>query len=173
MRGIGYWSIIVITLTFSACAGNSTFNDLDEFIKDSEKGLRGQVDPVPEVKPFKHFAYEAFDIPSPFISRKNEETQLAKNGIQPDLKRRKEVLERYPLESLKMVGSLQQHETIFALIESPEDALHRVSIGNYIGQDFGRIADISESEIRLKEIVQDGVNEWTERVSTLMLEEQE
>lgn len=173
MRERCYWLIILITLILSACAGNSTFSDLDEFIENSGNGLRGQVDPVPEVKPFKHFAYEAFDMTSPFISRKNDETQLAKNGIQPDLERRKEVLERYPIESLKMVGSLQQNETIFALIESPEDALHRVGIGNYMGQNFGRIADISESEIRLKEIVQDGVNEWTERISTLMLEEQE
>jgi len=172
MRTKYHWLIIMVFLTLSACAGGG-FNDLDEFVKESGKGLRGQVEPVPEMVPFKHFVYEAFDIPSPFISRKNEDAQQANNGLQPDLKRRKEVLERYPLESLKMVGSLQRHEIIFALIESPEDTLHRVSVGNYMGQDFGRIADISESEIKLKEIVQDGVNEWTERVSTLMLEDQE
>lgn len=172
MRIKYHWQIIMVFLALSACAGGS-FNDLDEFVKESGKGLRGQVDPIPEMEPFKYFVYEAFDIPSPFISRKNEEAQHANNGLQPDLKRRKEVLERYPLESLKMVGSLQQHEIIFALIESPEDTLHRVSVGNYMGQDFGRIADISESEIKLKEIVQDGVNEWTERVSTFMLEDQE
>lgn len=172
MRADCYWLLITVSLTLSACTGGG-FDDLDEFIKNAGKGLRGQVDPVPEMKPFKHFIYEAFDIPSPFISRKNEETQRDNNGLQPDLKRRKEVLERYPLESLKMVGSLQQHEKIFALIESPEDTLHRVSVGSYMGQHFGRIADISESEIKLKEIVQDGVNEWTERVSTLMLEDQD
>ena len=172
MRTKYHWLIIMVFLTLSACAGGG-FNDLDEFVKESGKGLRGQVDPIPEMVPFEHFVYEAFDIPSPFISRKNEDTQQANNGLQPDLERRKEVLERYPLESLKMVGSLQQHKIIFALIESPEDTLHRVSVGNYMGKDFGRIADISESEIKLKEIVQDGVNEWTERVSTLMLEDQE
>jgi type IV pilus assembly protein PilP len=172
MRSKRHWPLFIFFLALSACAG-SGFNDLEEFVKDAGQGLRGQVEPVPEMKPFKRFVYEAFDIPSPFVSRKNEEAQSDSSGLKPDLNRRKEVLERYPLESLKMVGSLQQQEMIFALIESPEDTLHRVRIGNHMGQNFGQIAEISESEIKLKEIVQDGVNEWTERVSTLMLEDQE
>ena len=167
-----HWPLLTLFLALSACAGGD-FNDLEEFIKDAGKGLRGQVEPMPEMKPFKNFVYDAFDMHSPFVSRKNEESQRESSGLKPDLNRRKEVLESYPLESLKMVGSLQQHEMIYALIESPEDTLHRVSVGNHMGQNFGRIAAISESEIKLKEIVQDSVNEWTERVSTLMLEHQE
>jgi type IV pilus assembly protein PilP len=85
------------------------------------------------------------------------------------LTRRKEVLESYPLESLAMVGSLQQNDMIYALIKSPEGTLHRVKMGNYLGQNFGKISHISESEVKLQEIVQDGVNEWVERTSALML----
>ena len=68
-----------------------------------------------------------------------------------------------------MVGSLQQHDIIFALIKSPDGTLHRVKLGNHLGQNFGKINQISEAEVKLSEIVQDGVNEWTERTSALML----
>ncbi|SER37266.1 type IV pilus assembly protein PilP [Nitrosomonas sp. Nm51] len=144
-------------------------DDLENFISTAGKGLRGQVDPLPEVKSYEFFTYDAFEMSSPFEPRKNEQTQGAGNGIKPDLTRRKEYLESFPLESLEMVGSLEQNETIYAVVRTPEGSLLRVGIGNYLGQDFGRINQISESEIRLRELVQDGVNEWTERISTLML----
>ncbi len=164
--------LLVVSLMMIACSGRD-YSDLDEFISNAGIGLRGKVDPLPEVKPYEHFTYEAFDILNPFVPRKNENTQSISSELQPDLKRRKEVLESFPLESLKMVGSLQQKNVIFALIKSSDGTLHRVNAGNYIGQDFGKIDHISESEVKLREVVQDGVNEWTERVSTLMLEDQE
>ncbi len=89
------------------------------------------------------------------------------------MERRKEPLEKFPLESLKMVGSLEQEEESYALIKAPDNSLHRVKTGGYLGQNFGLISDISESEVNLKEIVQDSTGDWAERVSTLMLEDQE
>lgn len=163
---------ILFPLLLTACS-EGNYNDLDKFIMDSGKGLYGQIDPVPEVKPHTHFTYEAFDIPSPFFPRQNEQAERMSGGLKPDLKRQREVLENFPLESLDMVGSLEKNKEIFALIISPDGVLHRVTVGNHLGQNFGQIADISESEVMLKEIVQDGVNDWTERVSTLMLEHQE
>ena len=160
--------LLIISLMMTACSQNS-YNDLEAFIKDAGNGLHGQIDLVPEVKPYKHFAYQAFDIPTPFLPRKSDQAQSIMSGIQPDLNRHKEVLESYPLESLSMVGSLQREELIFALIKSPDGTLHRVKKGNYLGQNFGRIDHISESEVKLVEIVQGGVNEWTEQVSALML----
>ncbi|MDP1559512.1 MAG: pilus assembly protein PilP [Nitrosomonas sp.] len=171
MTKVFHLLLFILSLMLVACS-EENHNDLDEFIRDSGKGLRGQVDPVPDVKLHKHFIYEAFDIPSPFIPRQNEQAQSTRSGLQPDLKRRKEVLEQYPLESLRMVGSLEKNKEIFALINSPDGTLHRVSIGNHLGQNFGRIAGISESEVILKEIVEDGVNDWAERVSSLRLENQ-
>ncbi len=158
---------IISLIMITACSQND-YGDLETFVNDSGNGLHGQIDPLPEVKPYKHFTYQAFDIPNPFLPRKSE-VQNTMSGIQPDLNRSKEVLESYPLESLLMVGSLQREESIFALIKAPDGALHRVKKGNYLGQNFGKIDHVSEAEVRLVEFVQGGVSEWTERASTLML----
>jgi len=169
---ISHLLLFMVSLLFVACS-EVDYSDLDEFVKNSGQGLRGQMDPVPGVKSHKHFTYDAFDISSPFIPRQNELVKNENSGLQPDLERRREALENFTLDSLKMVGSLQQDEKVFALINSPDGTLHRVSIGNYLGKDFGQIAIISESEITLKEIVQDSVNDWSERISSLMLDGQE
>lgn len=160
--------LIISVMMITACSQNG-YSDLETFINDSGNGLHGQIDPLPEVKPYKHFTYQAFDIPNPFLPRKSDQAQNTMSGIQPDLNRSKEVLESYSLESLSMVGSLQREESIFALIKSPDGTLHRVKKGNYLGQNFGKIDRISEAEVKLVEIVQGGVNEWTERTSALML----
>ena len=160
--------LLVSLIMLSACSQND-YSDLEAFIQRAGEGLQGKVDPLPEFKPYHSFVYKAFDLSDPFAPRKNDQVQSVSNGIQPDLTRRKEVLESYPLESLMMVGSLQRHDMIYALIRSPEGTIFRVKTGNYMGQDFGRISHVSESEIKLQEIVQDGVNEWTERSSSLML----
>lgn len=164
--------LLIIPLTLSAC-GNETHSDLELFVKNSGNGLRGQVVPVPEVQPYSHFPYTAFEIPNPFKPRKNKLANSDGGGLQPDFSRRKEPLEKFSLESLKMVGSLEQDEKSFALIKAPDSTLHRVKQGGYLGQNFGLISDISESEVNLKEIVQDSTGDWSERISTLMLEDQE
>lgn len=160
---------LIIALAMLTACSQHGYSDLEAFVNNAGNGLQGQIDPVPEVKSYQHFPYQAFDIPNPFLPRKSDQAQSTVNGIQPDLNRHKEVLESYPLESLSMVGSLQRDGLIFALIKSPDGTLHRVKKGNYLGQNFGRIDHISEAEVKLMEIVQGGVNEWTERVSALML----
>lgn len=164
--------LLMLPLSLLACA-NETHDDLEAFVRDSGKGLRGKVVPVPEVQSYSHFPYTAFEIPNPFKPRKNKLAKGEGGGLQPDLERRKEPLEKFPLESLKMVGSLEQEEESYALIKAPDSSLHRVKTGGYLGQNFGLISDISESEVNLKEIVQDSTGDWAERVSTLMLEDQE
>jgi len=164
--------LLALPIVLSAC-GEGTYSDLDQFIKDSGKGLRGKVNPLPEVKPYEHYAYNAFDLPDPFKPRKSEPLKGGGGGLQPDLGRRKEALESFPLESLKMVGTLQQNKAVYALIKAPDSTLHRVKAGSYLGQNFGLISNISESEVKLKEIVQDSIGDWAERISTLMLEDQE
>lgn len=161
--------MLLLSALLVACEGGSSYSDLEAFVSTAGEGLAGHVDPLPAVKTYESFTYTAFDIPSPFAPRKNEQVQHVSSDLQPDLNRRKEFLESYPLESLQMVGSLEQNEIFYGVIKSPEGTLYRVAVGNYLGQDFGQIRQISESEIRLREIIQDGVNEWTERVSTLML----
>lgn len=169
IRHIFLLALFMIPLTMMTACTQNDYADLEAFIQSSGDGLHGQIDPLPEVKPQQYFTYEAFDISSPFVPRKNDQAQTITSGIQPDLSRHKEVLESYPLESLSMVGSLQRHNMIFALIKSPDGTLHRVKIGNHLGENFGKINQISEAEVKLSEIMQDGVNEWTERTSVLML----
>lgn len=158
-------------VVISACS-EATFSDLEEFVSKSGEGLRGKVDPLPEIKSFNQFNYEAFDIPDPFSAKKNNQSK-SHNALQPDLSRRKEALEHFPLENLAMVGTLQRDNRIFALIKTPDHTIHRVMAGNYLGQNFGLITAISEGEIKLTEIIQDSANEWAERHGALMLQAQE
>ncbi len=159
--------IIVPALIVAACGEG--YADLRQFVKESDKNIPRQIDPLPQVKPFSPFAYEGFDLPDPFKPRKLAIKQDGGGGGQgPDLNRRKEALEAYPLEQLKMVGTLFQSGSMYALVRA-DRTLYRVKKGNYLGQNFGLITDITDTEIKLKEIVQDTAGDWTERESTLPL----
>ena len=155
-------------------AGCSTETDeLKQFVRDSDKGIPRRVEPLPAVKPFEPFTYEGFDLPDPFKPRKMAAADKgsAAGGVAPDLNRRKEPLEAFPLEQLKMVGTLSQNKETYALVKA-DKTLYRVKKGNYMGQNFGLITDVNESEIKLKEIVQDSAGDWTERQSVLPLLEE-
>ena len=89
----------------------------------------------------------------------------------PDLRRRKEPLEAFPLESLQMVGTLQRGKSTYALVRTTDKDIYQIKIGNYMGQNFGVVVEITDGEIRLKELVQDGAGDWTERSSTIQLAE--
>ena len=157
--------IIAFLLLVASCGEG--YSDLRQFVKESEKVPR-KIEPLPQVRPFAPFAYEGFDLPDPFRPRKLAVKQDGGGGLAPDLNRRKEPLEAYPLEQLKMVGTLQQSGVIYALVRA-DRTLYRVRKGNYLGQNFGLITNISDTEIKLKEIVQDTAGDWTERESVLPL----
>jgi type IV pilus assembly protein PilP len=148
-------------------------SDLKQFVKDSENLPRGRIPPLPEVKPYEPVAYNAFDLLDPFTPRKIEPPKGAASGggIQPDFNRRKEPLEAFPLENLKMVGILQQKGVTHALVKTPDNNVYRVRAGNYMGQNFGRIVKVTESAVQLKEIVQDSGGSWEERDQALQLQE--
>jgi type IV pilus assembly protein PilP len=159
-------------LSLGACSGEP-HGDLREFVKQSENLPHGRIAPLPEVKPYEPFTYSAFDLLDPFKPRKIEPPRgTSGGGIAPDLNRRREPLEGYPLESLRMVGTLEQKKQVYALVRAPDNTLFRVRTGNYVGQNFGRIVGISESAIKLKEIVQDGSGNWEEKDQVLQLQEE-
>jgi type IV pilus assembly protein PilP len=161
---------IAIAMLVAGCS--SELDDLKKFVRDSDKGLPRRVDPLPAVKPFEPFAYEGFDLPDPFKPRKlAAPKEGGAGGVAPDLNRRKEPLEAFPLEQLKMVGTLQQGNEMYALVRA-DKTLYRVKKGNYMGQNFGLITDVSDTEIKLKEIVQDSAGDWAERQSVLPLLEE-
>lgn len=164
-------SVLALAAAVAGCGGDQ-FSDLKQFVEESGQGLRGRVEPIPEVRQFEPFAYNAFDLPDPFKPR---ELALANRGgggggPQPDLNRRKEALESFALETLQMVGTLEQKRVRYALIKTPDNNLYRVRIGNYVGQNFGVITAISESAVTLKEVIQDSSSgSWNERTSNLQL----
>lgn len=160
-------------LLLVGCTGEE-FGDLKAELKDKTKDLRGRIDPLPVVKPYEPVPYKAFEQPDPFSIAKIElvtkSAGAGGGGLKPDLNRPKEPLEAYPLESLKMVGVLQQKKANFALVKA-DAGLYRVKVGNYMGQNFGLITTITESQIELRELIQDAGGDWTERQSTLQLQE--
>ena len=164
---------ILVPLALLALAGcSSDLDDLKQFVRDSDKRVPPKIDPLPAVKPFEPFTYEGFDLPDPFKPRKlSAPKEGSGGGVAPDLNRRKEPLEAFPLEQLKMVGTLSQGPDTYALVRA-DKTLYRVKKGNYMGQNFGLITDVSDSEIKLKEIVQDSAGDWAERQSVLPLLEE-
>ena len=163
-RAYLYFGLVAL---LSACGGES-HSDLRTWMQEQGRGVKGKLDPLPQVKPYEPFAYNAFDLPDPFKPRKIEPVKGG-SKLAPDLNRRKEPLEAFPLESLQMVGTLQRGKNRFALVRTTEKDIYQVKVGNYMGQNFGVVVDINDSEIRLKELVQDGAGDWTERSSTIQL----
>jgi type IV pilus assembly protein PilP len=163
---------VLIPLLLTACGGEE-FQDLEDFVKNSGADMRGKVEPPPQIKPYEPFNYDnSSNLPNPFMPRKPE---LRNNGLagvnQPDLNRHREALEEFPLDGLKMVGFLYQGKEGYAIIRSPDSKLHRVKVGNYMGQNFGQISSITETEVTLKEMIQDSAGDWSERESSLQLVE--
>jgi type IV pilus assembly protein PilP len=141
-------------------------------MNDASKGLKGRVSPLPEVKDYEPVAYDAGNLVDPFrVSRVIPER--VSSGKEPPRDRQREPLEAYPLESLKYVGVIMPQEEGSVAIIRVDSALYQVRQGNYLGQNFGVITDINESEVILKELVQDAAGDWVERVGSLLLQGQE
>jgi type IV pilus assembly protein PilP len=159
---------IVIVLGLTGCGGGN-MDDLQTFVAETGKDMQGKIKPLPEVKVYEPFTYNAFDLPDPFKPRKL--STGGGSGMQPDLNRPKEPLEAYSLETLKMVGVLSQHGTIEAVIKTPDNTIYHVKKGNHMGQNFGLVTQIGNTEVTLREIVQDSAGDWSERTSTLILQD--
>lgn len=97
--------------------------------------------------------------------------QASNNGVKPDFDRPRESLEEFPLDSLRMVGTLEQHESNWALINDTDGTIHRVQAGNYAGQNYGKITRVTEFEVELTEIIPDGIGGWMERPATIAISE--
>ena len=163
----------LICLALAGCSGEQ-HSDLRQFVRDSDNMPRGRIPPLPEVKPYEPFEYAAFDLLDPFVVRTITAPKSAKPDPRlPDPNRRKGPLEAFPLENLKMVGSLSQKKEYFALIKTPDNNLYRVKMGDFMGQNFGRVIEISESAVKLKELIQDSGNDWKEEERLLLLQDEQ
>ena len=163
-------SLLMATLMLAGCGGEE-FQDLRDFVKNAGADMRGKVDPPPDMKPYEPFTYDNdTGLPDPFKQRKADARNAGRGGInQPNLDRPKEELEDFPLESLKMVGYLSQRGIGYGLIRSSEGKIYRVKAGNYIGLNYGQVVSVNETEMKIREMVQDSVGDWSERENALLL----
>lgn len=158
-------SIIVLALCIAGCQQEK--DDLNAYVAKVKAQQKSDIPPIPVMKPYEHFEYAAADLRNPFIPTvidvpEPEPEPIAENGIRPDAVRRKEALEAFELAELQFVGTLEQ-EQIWALVRAPDGVIHRVQNGNYIGRNHGKIISISDSELKLKEIVPNGRGGFIER----------
>ncbi len=161
--------IIACSLVLAACSSDE--EDIRAWMAQQEQGMRGNVKPLPEIKPFPVVAYDAENQVPPFAaSRLEPEAKASRGG--PDLNRRREPLESYPLESLQLVGVLRQGGNVHAIVRA-DKSLYQVRLGNYLGQDYGVVTEIGDAELTLRELVEDVNGDWVERTSKLQLQERE
>lgn len=154
--------LALLAASLTACGGAG--DDLDAYINEVKARPGGRIEPLPEITPYEVFSYVADvqGLRSPF----RPDTPQAggkSGGPRPDVERSREYLESFPLDTLSMVGTLYIGETMYGLVQTSDGLIHRVIPGNYLGQNDGRITEISESEIGLVEIISDGIGGYIER----------
>jgi type IV pilus assembly protein PilP len=167
---------VAVVAALSGCDWSSQ-TEIQQWMNETRQNLKPNVQPVPEPKDFTPQAYDSKAQVDPFDGQKivmavarQQQARASASNIKPDLDRRRETLEGFPLDQVRMVGMMRQSGSNVALLES-NGSTHMVRVGNYVGQNFGLITRISETELQLKEIVQDAAGEWVERPARLELQE--
>lgn len=162
-----------LALMLSACGANH--EELQLWMEQQRREVKPNVTPLTPPKKFDPQPYGAIALVEPFSNQKltvaiKQETRQPNSLIAAEVNRRREPLESFPLDSMGMVGSLNRGGRPFALLRV-DNLLYQVKVGDYLGQNYGRITSITETEVTLREIVQDATGEWIERASALQLQE--
>lgn len=177
MTGRRWLALSAVLAVLTGC-GASSEDELRQWMAEQRNQSRPKVTPIPEPKQFKPESYSQVSSVEPFSKEKmtqalkRESAQVTVNGalVAPELVRRKEALESFPLDVMSIVGSLMRGGQPVALVKV-DNLLYQVRPGNYLGLNYGKVTKITETEITLREIVQDAVGEWIERTATLQLQE--
>jgi type IV pilus assembly protein PilP len=149
---------------------SQSYDDLYAYIEQQKAAHVGSVKPIPQFKPYESFTYSAAELRDPFEAVMEIEEDEDKNDLlSPDKTRPRQPLEAFSLDSLRMVGVLEQGDNLWGLIEDPKQVVHRVQVGNYMGQNEGAITGITEGEIFLVEIIPDGVGGYIEREASIAI----
>jgi type IV pilus assembly protein PilP len=167
--GMRWLMILAFAAALSAC--DSGERELQVYIDDVKARPGRPIEPLPEFKPPPSFEYEPGSRRSPFVSDRDLRRAAANpNAVPgPDPNRAREPLEQDPLDSLRMVGILSDARGTVGLVQDADGLVHRVRVGNFMGQNYGRITSVSESQIRLVEIVADGLGNFIERPAGIAL----
>ena len=167
---IQYAVLALLAAVLAGCGGGH--EDLDQFMSEVKAKPASPIKPIPPFKAYEAFTYSASGLRSPFerpVEVREIAALQASSNVRPDPNRPKEFLERYGIDSLDMVGSLEMGGTLWALLQDQTGNVHRVRQGNYIGRNHGRIIEVTETHLAVIEIVPTGSDSWVERPRTLKL----
>jgi type IV pilus assembly protein PilP len=162
------WLLVgTVCLLASAMTGCSSKDDeLDEFINATKNEPGGKVEQLPELATYETYAYESSDMRSPFMPGGSGG---GAGQLRPDVRRNREFLENFSLDTLRMVGTLRLADRTYGLVKTKDGLVHRVLPGNYMGQADGKVMEITPSKISVVEIVPDGAGGYMERPAQLVL----
>lgn len=167
MKKLALFTLVLM----SGCYDNT--NDLSGYIQQVKATTTTQIDPMPEVHPFNHFDYSAFDLRSPFSLPEPEviqqKIQQMSGCLSPDPRRRKQPLEKFALGDITMRGTMGDDGILWALVEASDFTLHRVAIGSYMGLFNGHIMEVNAKSIKLVELAPDGAGCWVERETVIKI----
>jgi len=164
---------IASVLLLSGCNGG--IDDLDQYFSEQRSRPATPIDPIPEVKPYLRYVYpehekDPFD--AAMLAPNTVREQIVDNGINIDTTRVPEFLEGFPLDSLRMVGTVEKDNTLWALVKIPEGAVQTVKPGNYLGQNYGKIVNISDVKMDMIETVSNGLGGYEEREISIALNQE-
>lgn len=166
------WLLCFMLLT--GCA-EEDFTDLNRYVSEVKARPKGPIEQLPEAKVVEPFLFKPDGLRDPFQpiqQAEEEEAQVSKsNGIKPDTSRRKEELEAFPLDALRMVGTVVMNSNLWGLVKASDGTIHRVQVGNYMGKNYGKIIRIVTDKIEVMEIVPDKPGSWREQQASLALAE--
>jgi type IV pilus assembly protein PilP len=182
-------SILTVAITVTACLSlvgcvSRDRSDLEDYVSEVLSRRGGRIDPLPPIKPYERYLYRSGELGlrDPFRSffEKDRDKKDFKIVDDPDQKRfateilthNREELERSELDSLRLVGILENNDELWGIIRDTEGTVHRVQVGNYIGVNYGKILNIQEDRIDLREIIKDSQGRWEERQASLALSEE-
>lgn len=161
-------------LALVASCGDDGMQDLRQFVKKVKAKKPGRIEPLPEIKQIETFVYVPGNRRNPFMPAQpaeSEEVVQEDDGLAPDPNRRKEELEQFPLDSIRMVGTVDKDETTWGLVKTADKTIYRVKVGNYMGQNHGQITSITEDRIELTEIIPKKPRGYMERQASVSLSE--
>lgn len=161
---------MMLLVTLAGCSSQQ-HGDLDRWIADTKERTKGQVGPMPEVKTYDAYAYQAKELRDPFTAYQEEpqEQTQTQGGPRPGWVR--EALEQFPLDALSFVGTLEKNNVQWGLVSGPDNTIYRVQVGNHLGKNYGEIVSITERAVILKELIPNGSGGWVSREASLALPE--
>lgn len=163
---IGLIGIVLAALVAAGCSGGQS--DLQSWIEATKKKPGGRIQPLPEVKPYETYVYSAANLRSPFQPL-GPNAGNGQANLHPSSRRNREFLEGFSLDTLKMVGTFKVGGNFYGLVQSKDGLVHKVQPGNYLGQNDGKVTEITGGRISLVEIIPDGLGGYIERPASLAL----